>query len=100
MKCPKTNLVVLPGVAPTGRRVEIPLVAIVSFRDGRLAYCSGAMMPFTAQRSRLLARCGMAARGDANRPKLPLLGTHGARGLEDRRPARDLALHELGKGRR
>jgi carboxymethylenebutenolidase len=26
----------LPGVAPTGRRVEIPLVAIVAFRDGKI----------------------------------------------------------------
>jgi carboxymethylenebutenolidase len=28
----------LPGIAPTGRRVEIPLVAIVHFRDGKLAH--------------------------------------------------------------
>ncbi|HWD00153.1 MAG TPA: ester cyclase [Candidatus Sulfopaludibacter sp.] len=28
----------LPGVAPTHRRVEIPLVAIVRFRDGKLAH--------------------------------------------------------------
>ena len=28
----------LPGVAPTNRRVEIPLVAIVQFRDGKLAH--------------------------------------------------------------
>lgn len=28
----------LPGVAPTGRRVEIPLVAIVRFRDGKIAH--------------------------------------------------------------
>ena len=28
----------LPGVAPTGKRVEIPLVAIVHFRDGKLAH--------------------------------------------------------------
>src|SRR2546426_12710994 len=28
----------LPGVAPTGKRVEIPLVAIVRFRDGKLAH--------------------------------------------------------------
>jgi len=27
----------LPGVAPTGKRVEVPLVAIVRFRDGQLA---------------------------------------------------------------
>ena len=28
----------LPGLAPTGRRVEVPLVAIVRFRDGKLAH--------------------------------------------------------------
>src|SRR6201987_5373873 len=28
----------LPGVAPTGKRVEIPLVAIVRFREGKLAH--------------------------------------------------------------
>ena len=28
----------LPGLAPTGRRVEIPLVAIVRFREGKLAH--------------------------------------------------------------
>jgi len=29
---------ILPGIAPTHRRVEIPLVAIVKFRDGKLAH--------------------------------------------------------------
>src|SRR6058998_4328017 len=29
---------ILPGVAPTGKRVEIPLVAIVRFRDNKLAH--------------------------------------------------------------
>jgi carboxymethylenebutenolidase len=28
----------LPGVKPTGRYIEVPLVAIVSFRDGKLAH--------------------------------------------------------------
>jgi carboxymethylenebutenolidase len=28
----------LPGIAPTGRRVEVPLVAIVRFRNGKLAH--------------------------------------------------------------
>ena len=28
----------LPGVAPTGRKVEVPLVAIVHFRDGKVAH--------------------------------------------------------------
>jgi len=28
----------LPGIPPTGKRVEVPLVAIVRFRDGKLAH--------------------------------------------------------------
>ena len=28
----------LPGVAPTGKHVEVPLVAIVRFREGKLAH--------------------------------------------------------------
>lgn len=28
----------VPGIAPTGKRVEVPLVAIVHFRDGKLAH--------------------------------------------------------------
>ena len=28
----------LPGIAPTGERVEIPLVVVVRFRDGKLAH--------------------------------------------------------------
>ncbi|MUH01499.1 hypothetical protein F7734_58250 [Scytonema sp. UIC 10036] len=29
---------ILPSVAPTGKRVEVPVVAIVQFRDGKLAH--------------------------------------------------------------
>lgn len=29
---------VFPGIAPTGKRVEVPLVAIVRFRDGKLTH--------------------------------------------------------------
>ena len=28
----------LPGIPPTGKRVEVPLVAIVRFKDGKLAH--------------------------------------------------------------
>jgi carboxymethylenebutenolidase len=28
----------LPGIAPTGKRVEVALVVIVRFRDGKLAH--------------------------------------------------------------
>lgn len=29
---------ILPGVAPTGRRVELPVVVVVGFEDGKVAY--------------------------------------------------------------
>jgi carboxymethylenebutenolidase len=29
---------ILPGIAPTGKRVEVPVVAIIRFRDGKLAH--------------------------------------------------------------
>jgi carboxymethylenebutenolidase len=29
---------ILPGIPPTGKRVEVPLVAIVRVRDGKLAH--------------------------------------------------------------
>jgi len=29
---------ILPGISPTGKRVEVPLVAIVRVRDGKLAH--------------------------------------------------------------
>jgi carboxymethylenebutenolidase len=28
----------LPGVAPTGKRIEVPVVAIIRFRDGKIAH--------------------------------------------------------------
>lgn len=28
----------LPGIAPTNRRVEVPLVAVVGFREGKVAF--------------------------------------------------------------
>ena len=28
----------LPGIPPTGKRVEVPLVAVIRFRDGKLAH--------------------------------------------------------------
>ena len=29
---------ILPGIAPTGRRIELPMVIIVGFRDDKIAY--------------------------------------------------------------
>jgi carboxymethylenebutenolidase len=28
----------LPGIAPTGKRIEVPVVAIIQFRDGKIAH--------------------------------------------------------------
>jgi len=28
----------MPGIAPTNRRVEVPLVAVVGFRDGKVTF--------------------------------------------------------------
>ena len=28
----------LPGIAPTGKRVEVPVVVVVGFRDGKIAF--------------------------------------------------------------
>jgi len=30
--------VMLPGIAPTGRRIEIPVVVVVGFRDGKVSH--------------------------------------------------------------
>jgi SnoaL-like domain len=35
----------LPGVPPTGRKVEVPVVAIVQFRDGKLMSTSTGIRP-------------------------------------------------------
>src|SRR5438132_8881832 len=63
----------LPGVAPTNKRVEIPLVAIVRFRDGKLAH----EHIYWVQAS-LLVQIGLL---DAS--KLPVAGVETARKVLD-----------------
>src|SRR5256712_10070260 len=63
----------LPGIAPTGRRVEIPLVAIVRFRDGKLAH----EHIYWAQGS-VLVQIGLI-----EADKLPVAGVESARKVLD-----------------
>ena len=59
----------LPGVAPTGRRVEVPLVVIVRFRDGKLAH-----EHIYWDQASVLAQLGLI-----DRDKLPVAGAESAR---------------------
>src|SRR6266849_5801983 len=59
----------LPGIAPTNKRVEVPLVAIVHFRDGKLAHEHIYWDPAS-----VLKQIGLL-----NDPKLPVCGVETAR---------------------
>ena len=71
----------LPGVAPTGKRVEVPLVAIVQFRDGKLAH-----EHIYWDQASVLVQLGLL---DAR--KLPIAGVESARkALDPKLPSNDL----------
>jgi len=59
----------LPGIAPTNCRVEIPLVAIVQFRDGKLAH-----EHIYWDQASVLKQIGLLTD-----PRLPVLGAETAR---------------------
>jgi carboxymethylenebutenolidase len=63
----------LPGVVPTGKRVEVPLVAIVRFRDGKLAH-----EHIYWDQASVLVQIGLL---DAS--KLPVAGVESARKVLD-----------------
>src|SRR5213075_1916398 len=63
----------LPGVAPTGKHVEVPLVAIVRFRDGKLAH-----EHIYWDQASVLVQIGLL---DAS--KLPVAGVESARKVLD-----------------
>lgn len=71
----------LPGIAPTGRRVEVALVAIVQFRDGKLAH-----EHIYWDQASVLVQLGMIAADG-----LPVSGAEAARKAQDPTlPARTL----------
>jgi carboxymethylenebutenolidase len=59
----------LPGVPPTNRRVEVPLVAIIRFRDGKLAH-----EHIYWDQASVLKQLGLL-----NDPALPVAGVESAR---------------------
>jgi carboxymethylenebutenolidase len=63
----------LPGIAPTGKRVEVPLVAIVRFRDGKLAH-----EHIYWDQASVLVQIGLL-----NPAKLPVTGIESARKVLD-----------------
>src|SRR6266480_1425629 len=63
----------LPGIAPTGKHVEVPLVAIVRFREGKLAH-----EHIYWDQASVLVQIGLL---DA--AKLPLTGVESARKVLD-----------------
>lgn len=71
----------LPGLAPTGKRVEVPLVAIVKFRDGKLSH-----EHIYWDQASVLVQLGLV---DAS--KLPVAGVESARKvLDPALPSNDL----------
>jgi carboxymethylenebutenolidase len=71
----------LPGIPPTGKQVEIPLVAIVQFRDGKLAH-----EHIYWDQASVLAQLGLI-----DRTGLPIAGVESAhKVLDPTLPARSL----------
>ena len=71
----------LPGLVPTGKRVEVPLVAIVRFRDGKLAH-----EHIYWDQASVLVQLGLL---DAS--KLPVAGVESARkALDKTQPSNQL----------
>jgi carboxymethylenebutenolidase len=65
----------LPGIPPTHRRVEVPLVAIVGFRDGKLAH-----EHIYWDQASVLKQIGLLSD-----PRLPVFGPETARKVADPR---------------
>jgi carboxymethylenebutenolidase len=63
----------LPGISPTGKRVEVPLVAIIRFREGKLAH-----EHIYWDQASLLGQIGLF-----DSSKLPVVGVESARKVLD-----------------
>ena len=67
----------LPGIAPTGKRVEVPLVAIVRFREGKLVHehiywdQASALVQLGLLDARVLPVAGIESARKALDPSLP-----------------------------
>ena len=71
----------LPGIAPTGRRVEVPLVVVVHFREGKLAH-----EHIYWDQASVLVQLGLLDPG-----KLPVVGAESAaKVLDPKLPSNDL----------
>jgi carboxymethylenebutenolidase len=64
----------LPGVAPTGKRIEVPVVAIIQFRDGKIAH-----EHLYWDQATVLVQLGLL-----DSEKLPIVGVDSARKLMNR----------------
>jgi carboxymethylenebutenolidase len=81
----------LPGVVPTGKRVEVPLVAIVRFRDGKLAH-----EHIYWDQASVLVQVGLI-----DGSKLPVAGVESARKvLDPKLPANELMIRAEPSSRR
>ena len=63
----------LPGISPTGKRVEVPLVAIIRFREGKLAH-----EHIYWDQASVLVKIGLL-----DPSKLPVVGVESARKVLD-----------------
>jgi carboxymethylenebutenolidase len=79
----------LPGVAPTGKRVEVPLVAIVRFRDGKLAH-----EHIYWDQASVLVQLGLV-----DPSELPVSGVESARKALDRRLPSNGLIDRADQGR-
>ncbi|HJU16077.1 MAG TPA: ester cyclase [Stellaceae bacterium] len=81
----------LPGIAPTGRRVEVPTIVVVHFRDGKLAH-----EHIYWDQATVLVQLGLL-----DPARLPVAGADSARKvLDPRRPANALIDRAVDPGKR
>jgi carboxymethylenebutenolidase len=78
----------LPGIPPTGKRVEVPLVAIVHFRDGKLAH-----EHIYWDQASVLVQLGLL-----DPERLPVAGSESARKVLDPSRPSNALMSRLGRG--